>query len=163
MEKASFTKAYFEDIPGLDTPDGWRRFLDFVQGYADGLCLSFYTHCCRHRELSLEDFRASPWGFLAGSVTDWEVTCDSPVTARSPMLLLYFRLDPVTGSFLREKGSVYDFPAAPLDRGFLRLDDLAFLRDGRIFFCSCSHEGFCSIDGDVLRLYQRRSLPGSDA
>ena len=162
MEKASFTRKYFENLPGLDAPAGWRRFLDFVLSYADGFCLSLYTECGPFRTLSPEDFRASPWGFLADSVTDWEVTCDSPVTARSPMLLLYFRLDPVTGSFLREKGSVYDFPAAPLDRGFLCFDDLAFLRDGKIFFCSCSHEGFCSIDGDAARLYRNDPLQPID-
>lgn len=154
MEKASFTRKYFEDIPGLDTPDGWQRFLDFVLHYADSFCLSFYTDCSPFRELSPEDLHASQWGFLSGSITDWEVTTQSPVTARAPMLLLYFRLDPVTTSFLRGRRTVLDFPAARLDRGFLCFDDLAFLKDGKIFFCSCTHEKYCAIAGDAARLYQ---------
>lgn len=154
MEKAAFTRKYLEDVPGLDSPEGWRRFLDFVLSYADSFCLSFYTDCGPFRALSPEDFCASPRGFLSASISDWEVTDQSPVTARTPMLLLYFRLDPVTVSFLRGRRTVLDFPPARLDRGFLCFDDLAFLKAGKIFFCSCSHEGFCSIDGDVARLYR---------
>ena len=159
MEKAAFTRKYLEDVPGLDSPDIWRRFLDFVLSYADSFCLSFYTDCGPFRALSPEDFCASPWGFLSASISDWEVTDQSPVTARTPMLLLYFRLDPVTVSFLRGRRTVLDFPAARLDRGFLCFDDLAFLKAGKIFFCSCTHERFCSIDGDVHRLY--RAIPSS--
>lgn len=165
MEKAVFTRKYFEDIPGLDTEAGWQRFLDFALDYADGFCLSFYTDCGPLRELSPEDFHASQWGFLYDSISDWEVTAESPVTARSPMLL-YFRLDPVTLPFLRGRHTVLDFPAARLDRGFLCFDDLAFLREGKIFFCSCTHEKFCSIDGNVARLYQDdplRPIDGLDA
>ena len=158
MEKAAFTRKYLEDVPGLDSPDIWRRFLDFVLSYADSFCLSFYTDCGPFRALSPEDFCASPWGFLSASISDWEVTDQSPVTARTPMLLLYFRLDPVTVSFLRGRRTVLDFPAARLDRGFLCFDDLAFLKAGKIFFCSCTHERFCSIDGDVHRLYQGNPL-----
>ena len=51
-----------------------------------------------------------------------------------------------------------DFPAARLDRWLLCFDDLAFLKAGKIFFCSCTHERFCSIDGDVHRLYQGNPL-----
>ena len=158
MEKAAFTRKYLEDVPGLDSPDIWRRFLDFVLSYADSFCLSFYTDCGPFRALSPEDFCASPWGFLSASISDWEVTAQSPVTARTPMLLLYFRLDPVTVSFLRGRRTVLDFPAARLDRGVLCFDDLAFLKAGKIFFCSCTHERFCSIDGDVHRLYQGNPL-----
>ena len=158
MENAAFTRKYLEDVPGLDSPDIWRRFLDFVLSYADSFCLSFYTDCGPFRSLSPEDFRASPWAFLSGSISDWEVTDQSPVTARTPMLLLYFRLDPVTVSFLRSRRTVLDFPAARLDRGFFCFDDLAFLKAGKIFFCSCTHERFCSIDGDVHRLYQNNPL-----
>ena len=158
MEKAAFTRKYLEDVPGLDSPEGWRRFLDFVLSYADSFCLSFYTDCGPFRALSPEDFCASPWGFLSASISDWEVTDQSPVTARTPMLLLYFRLDPVTVSFLRGRRTVLDFPPARLDRGFLCFDDLAFLKAGKIFFCSCTHERFCSIDGDVHRLYQGNPL-----
>ena len=155
MEK---TRKYFEDIPGLGTPDGWQRFLDFILKYADGFCLTFYTTCGPFRELSLEDFHTSQWGFLSGSVTDWENTTQSPVTTRSPMLLLYFRLDPVTIPFLRGRRTVLDFPPARLDRGFLRFDDLAFFKDGKIFFCSCTHEKFCSIDENVARLHRNNPL-----
>ena len=70
MEKASFTRKYFEDMPGLDTPAGWQRFLDFVLHYTDSFCLSFYTNCSPFRELSPEDLHASQWGFLSGSITD---------------------------------------------------------------------------------------------
>lgn len=158
MEKATFTRKYLEDMPGLDTPEEYQRFLDFVLGYADGFCLSLYTSSRRSRTLSLEDFRASPLGFLSGSVTDWEVTTQSPTTIRSPMLLLYFRLDPVTIPFLRARRTVLDFPAAHMGRGFLYFDDLVFLKGSKIFFCSCSHEGFSSIDGDVARLYHNNPL-----
>lgn len=145
--------------PAWDSPEGWRRFLDFVLSYADSFCLSFYTDCGPFRALSPEDFCASPWGFLSASISDWEVTDQSPVTARTPMLLLYFRLDPVTVSFLRGRRTVLDFPAARLDRGFLCFDDLAFLKAGKIFFCSCTHERFCSIDGDVHRAVPGQSPP----
>lgn len=84
MEKAAFTRKYLEDVPGLDSPDIWRRFLDFVLSYADSFCLSFYTDCGPFRALSPEDFCASPWGFLSASISDWEVTDQSPSPPAPP-------------------------------------------------------------------------------
>lgn len=57
MEKAAFTRKYLEDVPGLDSPDIWRRFLDFVLSYADSFSLSF--RAASPVVASVEEFRAS--------------------------------------------------------------------------------------------------------
>lgn len=152
MEKAGFSAAAFVDCPEAETEEGYQRFLDFALTYADG-----FTLCCQKLgfgkiPLEPEEFPASPWGYLADSVYDCEQTSESPVTTGPQVLLLYFRFDDVTKKLLRERKNVYDFQG----QDFLVLWDLAFLREGKIFFCSCTHERFCSIDGDALRCFRRR-------
>lgn len=132
---------------------GYQYLLEFALGYADCFSLTYYPFV-ENPGLTVDDFRRTKWGLLADSIVDWEVTKVTPVTtSEAEKLMLYFRFDPVTIAFLRQKQSVYDFEdRVVVGEGFLYFEDLAFLKDGRVFFASCSHEGFCLVDET---LYQK--------
>lgn len=138
---------------------------------------------------TIQEFRSSQWAFLSGSVTDWEITHETAVTSsRERYLLLYFRIDPVTRQFLCSKGDIYDFRRdssflEPVRQAYQRrqvqlaqelmasddiqarlrawdwLEDLAFFKDGQIFFASCTHEGFCRMDPAAHSLYWQGCAP----
>ena len=133
---------------------------------------------------TIQAFRSSQWAFLSGSVTDWEITHETAVTtSRERSLLVFFRIDPVSRQFLCSKEHIYAFKRdssflEPVRQAYKRrqwqlaqelmasneiqarlmawgwLEDLTFFKDGRVFFASCSHEGFCRIDAAVLSRYQ---------
>lgn len=69
-------------------------------------------------------------------------------------MILYFKIDEITTKFLKDKKTVYDFKDCLQNKiTYNWLWDLAFLKDNKIFFISCTHEQFCSIDGNVLKQY----------
>ena len=161
MEK---TRKYFEDIPGLDTPDGWQRFLDFVLWYAcgptDGFTLSFRAD--PPAVARVEDFRDSQWGFLYPSAHSQEVTDRTALTLGGPVRLLYFDFTPAAVRFLRALSSVYDLedteetPAGPR-----WMADLAFYKSGHCFFASRTDTRTCGIDQAVLNLLQKADSPAT--
>ena len=152
MEKAVFSRCYFVDCPEAEREEGYHRFLEFASGYADGFTLSFQKPGFKEGEPELDVFQSSRWGYLTESIYDYECTTESPVTIGPPVLLLYFRFDDVTRKFLRERTDIYDFRGYeiknPNNKGwnFRWLGDLALIKEGKIFFISCTHERFCSID-----------------
>ena len=156
MEKAVFSRDTFVDCPEAERKKDFHRFLEFAFGYADGFTLSYGKPGFKAGAPELDDFQSSRWGYLAESVYDYECTNESPVTTGPPVLLLYFRFDDVTKKFLRERTGIYDFGGyelkSPNTKGLncRWLWDLALLKEGKIFFISCTHERFCSIDEDVL-------------
>ena len=67
--------------------------------------------------------------------------------------MLYFRFDNATKNFLKERNHIYDFWDGS---NFNSMWDLAFLKDRKIFFISCTHEEFCSIDEDVMKKFEEK-------
>ena len=162
MEKAVFSRDYFVDCPEAEQKKGYQRFLDFAFGYADGFTLSYQRPPgFKAGAPELEEFQSSRWGYLTESVYDYECTTESPVTIGPQVVLLYFRFDDVTRKFLRERTNIYDFRGYeiknPDSKGwnFRWLGDLALIKEGKIFFISCTHERFCSIDEDVLTKFRQ--------
>ncbi|MFV0341336.1 MAG: hypothetical protein ACK5JH_00380 [Anaerocolumna sp.] len=103
----------------------------------------------------MEDFHKTKWGYLYDSILDYEYTSESPVTTGPEVIIIYFKIDYITTRFLKDKKSIYDFRDCLHNKNnYNWLWDLAFLKDNKIFFISCTHEQFCSIDGDVLNLYK---------
>ena len=158
MEKAVFSRDYFVDCP--EAEKDYHRFLEFAFRYADGFTLSYQRGYGKER-LAWSEFQSSRWGYLAGSVYDHECTVESPVTIGSWALLLYFRFDDATRKFLSKRKNIYDFegyePENPDSKGrnFRWLWDLSLMKEGKIFFISCTHERFCSIDEDVLTKFRQ--------
>ena len=146
-----FSRDTFVDCPEAETAKGYQTFLDSVLEYADGFTLCYQKLGAGNAKPELDEFQTSRWGYLAGSVRDYEWTNESPVTIGPQVLLLYFQLDDVTKKFLRKRKNVYDFEGYD----FLVLWDLAFIKEGKIFFISCTHERFCSIDEDVLEEFRQ--------
>lgn len=90
------------------------------------------------------------------SILDYEYTHESPVTRGPEVMLIFFKIDHITTSFLKNKTSIYDFSDfLQYKKSYNWLWDLAFIKDNKIFFISCTHEQFCSIDGNVLELYHK--------
>lgn len=155
MKKATYsTNEYFKSINEVENEHGYQKFLDFALEYADSFCLSIYTN----DELNdLEDFHKTKWGYLYDSILDYEYTCKSTVTTGPEVIIIYFKIDHITTRFLKDKKSIYDFRDCLHNRqNYNWLWDLAFLKDNKIFFISCTHEQFCSIDGNVLNLYNNQ-------
>ena len=151
MEKVVFSRDTFVDCPEAETEKGYQQFLKFAFQYADGFTLCYQKLGTGNEKLKWSEFQNSRWGYLADGVYDHECTSECPVTIGPQVLLLYFRFDDVTRKFLKERKNVYDFEGYD----FLTLWDLAFLKEGKIFFISCTHEGFCSIDEDVLTKFRQ--------
>lgn len=155
MLKATFsTNDYFESIDEVENEHGYQKFLKFALEYADSFCLSLYIN----EELKdLEDFHKTKWGYLFYSVLDYEFTCESPVTIGSEVMIIYFKIDHITTKFLKDKKTIYDFRDCLQNKcNYNWLWDLAFLKENKIFFISCTHEQFCSIDGNVLKRYNNQ-------
>ena len=154
MEKCTLDRTRIHTFEGQAAAEDYRRILDFALDYADCFSLTYYPFV-KNPGLTADDFRRSKWGFLADSIVDWEVTRETPTTvSEAQKLMLYFQFDPVTVDFLRQKKSIYDFGdrVTVADSGTLFFEDLAFLKNGQVFFASCSHEGFCLVDET---LYQK--------
>ncbi|MDF2590432.1 MAG: hypothetical protein K0S41_4275 [Anaerocolumna sp.] len=155
VKKASFsTNGYFEEIDEVENEHGYQKFLNFVLKYADSFCLSIYMN---EMFRDMDDFRKTKWGYLYNSILDYEYTCESPVTIGSEVMIIYFKIDQITTKFLTEKKMIYDFrDCVHIKESYNWLWDLAFLKDNKVFFISCTHEQFCSIDGNVLKLYHNQ-------
>lgn len=155
MKKATFsTDKYFVDIVEVENKQGYQNFLEFAFSYADSFCLSIYTN---EKLIDLQDFRKTKWGYLNDSILDYEYTHKSPVTQGPEVILIYFKIDHVTTNFLKGKKTIYDFNEGIVDNKIYNwLWDLAFLKDNKFFFTSCTHEEFCSIDPNVLELYHNQ-------
>lgn len=152
MVKATFsTNDYFEGIDEVENEHGYQKFIKFALKYADSFCLSIYIN----EELNdLEDFHKTKWGYLYDSILDYEFTCESPVTIGPEVMIIYFKIDHITTKFLKDKKTIYDFiDCLQNEDNYNWLWDLAFLKENKIFFISCTHEQFCSIDGNVLKRY----------
>ena len=157
MKKAFYSSPTLVEIDDLETQEGYHTFLRFALDYGDACCMSIYVN---DGMTGIDDFRLTRWGFLAGSILDWEVTRESPVTFGPRVLLVYLRPDAVVRRFLWEKRHIYDFRDS-IQRGghYNWLWDPAFLKRGSIFFSSCTHEEFCGIDRHALALYQNARQP----
>lgn len=153
MKKCTLDRAHMEILDGSGTAEEYRRILDFALRYADCFSLTYHPFM-ENPGLTVDDFRRTKWGFLADSIVDCEVTKETPTTvSEAEKLMLYFRFDPVTIGFLRQKTSIYDFrDHMTAGEGFLYFEDLAFLKDGQVFFASCSHEEFYLVNET---LYQK--------
>ncbi len=155
VKKATYsTNGYFVSMNEVENEHGYQNFINFVLKYADSFCLSIYTN---DEFKGLEDFHKTKWGYLSDSIQDCEYTCESPVTKGPEVLIIYFKIDHITTRFLKDKKTIYDFKDCIYNKQNNNwLWDLAFLKDNKIFFISCTHEQFCSIDGNVLNLYNNQ-------
>lgn len=153
MKKVADAAVNFVDMPGIDNQDGYSKFLRFALKYADSFCLSVYTN---DKMNDLEDFKWSKWGYLSESIIDYEYTTESPVTDGPEVMQLYFKIDHMTKEFLKKKKHIYDFRDCIQEKNYYNwLWDLCFIKEGKIFFVSCTHEEFCCIDKNVLNEYQK--------
>lgn len=103
---------------------------------------------------SVEEFRASQWGFLYPSAHSQEVADRTALPLGNPVRLLYFQLTPTAIRFLRTLSHVYDLDETEeMPSGLYWLADLLSTSRGTV---SSPPDGarVCGIDRAVLDLFQ---------
>lgn len=128
----------------LEQPEKYARFIKWAPKYADKICVTGYWN-------DVDEIKKSPFAFLYGSIVDCEFTSESAVTISPDVIMLYLKIDHITMKWLREKKNVYDFNPRSDEHC---LDDLCFVRDGRLVMASCTHEHTCYISAEMLTAYR---------
>lgn len=123
----------------LTSIEGYQHFLKIALSYADTVCLSFGG--------GYRDFLESDYSVLEGSVFDHEITNVSPVTKGPTVCLLYLRIDKTVTKWLSSLKNIFDFGVDAYD-----LDDLCLIKDGKLIFCSCTHEEFCYVNSELKNI-----------
>lgn len=150
MRKVSFSDNEFIDFKEIETYEGYQNFLRFALKFFDSFSLCVYD---TKGMQNLDDFKNSKWGFLSSSVIDYEYTDENAVTIGPDVMMIYFRIDQVTCKFLKDKKGIFDFNDM-FGKEYNRLCDLAFIKNRKVFFCSCTHEKFNHIDSAVYEIYK---------
>lgn len=111
----------------------YKKFINAAFKYADTVCMTYNG--------SFREFSQSEWAFLKDSVTGHEITNHTSVPKGPTVCLIYLKTDDTVRSWLMERDNIYDF--IYYDEWF---DDLCFVKNGEVVFCSCTHEKFCHIN-----------------
>ena len=114
----------------LETQKGYSNFLRWVIKYADCFCLSY-------KGFDYKEFTESKWKYLIHSLIRYEEK-----HSENPTVILYLTFDHVTIEFLKSKKHIFDFwDAIEGVDTWEWLWDIGFIKDGKHFFSSCTHEG----------------------
>ncbi len=153
MKKAQLTTNEMIDFNGLTDPLLYREFIFKMADYCDTFLLATYVDEHSHNITNIDDFKKSRWGFLAAGIVDYEYTDATPVTQGPKMLLIYFKMTRQSYGYLTRRKNIYDFIdfEHPSKHQYNWLWDLAFVKNQKVFFCSCTHEKFCFLDLEAYR------------
>lgn len=136
------------DFGEIEQSEKYARFIKWVPKYADCICVT-----CNG--LDIDGIKDSCFGFLYDSISDHEYTDETAVTETpgTDVLVLYLKIDHITMEWLREKKNIYDFKPVFSGKEYFCIEDLCFVKNGRLEMCSCTHERFCYISPEMLAAY----------
>ncbi len=121
----------------------YLKFIQLILRYADSVCFQINPFLD-----NIDEFNRSIWGEMADSVLDYGFAraASDPENVKHHLVLL--NKDYFVWQFLKERKGIFDYTQEDSGLG-ITLEDPAFIKDGKVFCYTVTHEKICIVAEDI--------------